>query len=219
MSGGPAPWCPRAVDLFPDDRVELDDAFSLLVYANEGAASLPDRAALDCPGESPGLQGPCREVSLSVEAPARGAGSAFGATVRLRAPDLAVQGWTLGVEAEGACTLVGASTDDTAGAPAEDGGPGARVLGYDATFVRPRKATSTVLLGLTADHRAPAPADLPLLRLALAADPPASGCAACALTVGAPVGVLGPALDTVIVADGLRYAPPPVTARVEVCAP
>ncbi len=213
---GPAPWCAPAVDLVQDGFIELDDAFALLTWANEDLATLPRRPDLDCPGTAPPLEGDCAVMALEVVAPAEVSGG-FEAEIGLVAPGAALQGWTLTVTTEG-CTIVSVTTEGTAGGDAADGPPGVRELGYDATFARPRRATSTVLLGQLRDTVARGDnAVMPLLQVALDASPPAAGCGTCRLTVGEPARTEGQELATVLVAGSLGYAPSPVTAEISVC--
>lgn len=212
--GGVAPACAEAVDLVGDGRVQLDDAFGLLVALGEGLFTLDDALALGCADAEP-LPAPeaCASLAAAIDAPASVETGTFSATVTLASPDLAVEAWSLPVTATG-CTVTGASTDGTAAAPITAAPAGLRDQGYDATVVADGAATSVVVLAFM--QRLALPADgtaSPVLALQVQADT----CGTCTLTLGEPATGHGPEIPLVIVAQDAAWPLDPVSARVTVC--
>jgi hypothetical protein len=197
--GGPAPACPPAADLVEDDRVELDDGFSLLLHLYEGGFGLPEDP--ECVGAVPHASPECSAVEARIT----------GNTVELRGASVAIEGWSLAVRAEG-CTIVGATTAGTVGASVTDDPPGARDLGYDATFVADEGAVSAVILGFLEPVALPAGAWSPVLSLTLE---PGDSCD-CTLSLGEPVTGLGEPVENLVVAGGAAW-PIAAAAAADAC--
>ncbi len=196
-NGGAPPPCPAAIDLVPDERVELDDAFSLLIHLFEGGFSLPAEAA--CASVAPLPTPACSPIEARFSS---------SGTVELRADTLAVEAWSLAVTAEG-CSVTAATTAGTLGASVVDTPAGLRDLGYDATFVAESGAVSAVVLGFTEAPALPTGAWSPVLALTLTAGETCT----CTLRLGPTVTALGEPVESLAVASGAAW---PLTAEVGV---
>jgi hypothetical protein len=188
--GGPAPVCTAGVDLIPDEKIELDDAFSLLLYLYEGSFSLPEA---DCSG-SPSLPAPgC------VQAEARLVEEEGAVWLQLRS-GAPIEAWSVSLQG---CTITSATTDGTAAASVALGG--LRDLGYDATFLTTAGVVSAVLLDDLEPVALPTDAWSPVLRLQV------QDC--CTLKLGTLQGP-GQAVESLLVIDGAAYPLPPLQAKV-----
>ncbi len=186
--GGAAPSCAGAVDLVPNDYIELDDAFQLLVHLYEGGFALPED--VDCGDAAPLPPPACSPVEARFS----------GTTLELRAETVAIEGWSVAVRAEG-CTIAAATTAGTSGASIVDEPPGLRDLGYDATFVVEGGAVSAVVLGFMEPTALPAGAWSPVL--ALTVEP--GGSCDCTLSLGEPLTGLGEPVENLVVAEGAAW--------------
>lgn len=199
--GGPTPPCTAAIDLVPNEVVDLDDAFSLLVHLFEGGFSLP--ADVDCSTAIPLPTPTCSPIEARF--------SPTG-TVEVRADSLAVEAWSLAVTAEG-CTVAAATTAGTQGASVVDTPAGLRDLGYDATFVVADGAASAVVLGFMEAPPLPAGTWSPVLALTLEQGTTCS----CTLTLDTTVTAIGEPVKSLAVASGAAW---PLTAErtIDLCA-
>ena len=214
-AGGQAPACPEAVDLVPDGRVQLDDAFTLLVALAEGLFD-PDSADADDCADGAALPAPtdCQDLAITLEAPAQvEANESFSATFSFASTGLAVEGWSLPVTAEG-CTITAATTDGTAAAAVTHTPAGLRDLGYDLTTVADGAATSVVVLGFM--DRVTLPAD-GQARGVLALQVQAGDCGICTLTIGRPATGLGPEIPAVVAANDASWPLPQSATDITVC--
>jgi hypothetical protein len=213
-AAGLAPACAEAVDLVPDGRVQLDDAFALLVALGEGLFD-PEEADTSTCGDA-ALPAPeaCQDLEVSLTAPASAqAGAPFEATVHLASASLAVEGWSLPVTAQG-CQVVTATTAGTAAAAVTASPPGLRDLGYDMTTVAQGAATSVVVLGFMDAVALPVDGQArPVLALAVQAD----DCGTCTLRLGPPAVGLGPEIPAVLAAQGAAWPLPETSAAIAIC--
>lgn len=208
--GGPAPACLDAVDLVPDQRLELDDAFSLLVGTYEGGFSLPD---LDdaCDDATPLTPPACDRLVAAIDAPATAVDSGFDARVTLDPGEQSIQAWSLSVEAEG-CDIVAATTAGTAAASVTSDPPGLRDLGYDATFVVDDGAVSTAILGFMQGRALP-PGPQPVLSVQVRT----RDCEPCTLRLGDALTALGEPVENLAVASGAAWPLPAAQVQVAGC--
>jgi hypothetical protein len=199
-NGGAAPSCTAGVDLVPDERLDLDDAFSLLLYLFEGGFSLP--ADVDCPSAVPLPAPACSPLEARF--------SSTG-TVELRADALVVEAWSLAVTAEG-CTVTAATTAGTLGASIVDTPAGLRDFGYDATFLAETGATSAVVLGFTDAPALPTGVWSPVLALTFEQ----GATCECTLRLDSTVTTLGEPVESLAVASGAAW-PLAAEATIDVC--
>lgn len=200
--GGPAPACLDAVDLLPDDKVQPDDAFSLLVHLGEDLFDT-DAVQTDRCDEAVPLSPPsdCASLQARVQAPASSPAGAFQASVLLEGA-LPVEGWQLLLSAEG-CTLSAADTAGTAAARIVDDPPGRRDLGYDRSRIHQGEARSLVVLGFME------PVALPVgeAQTVLTVQVEAPDCGPCTLRLR----------EAVLAANGAAWPLPEVQAEVDIC--
>ena len=188
--GGPAPACTAGVDLIPDGKVELDDAFSLLLYLYEGSFSLPET---DCTGSA------ALPVPACVQAEARLVEEERAVWVQLRSA-AAIEAWSLSLQG---CTITSATTDGTLAASVALGG--LRDLGYDATVVTDAGVVSAVLLDDLEPVALPTDTWNPVLQLQV------QEC--CTLKLGTLQG-FGQPVENLLVIDGAAYPLPALEAKV-----
>jgi len=187
---GPAPVCTAGVDLIPDGKIELDDAFSLLLYLYEGSFLLPEA---DCSG-SGALPGPA-----CVQAEARLVEEEGAVWLQLRSA-ARIEAWSVSL---GGCAVTSATTDGTAAASVALGG--LRDLGYDATFLTDAGVVSAVLLDELEPVALPTDVWSPVLRLQV------QDC--CTLKLGTLQGP-GQPVESLLVVDGAAYPLPALAAKV-----
>lgn len=207
--GGAAPSCEVAVDLLIDEQLDADDAFALLAYLYEDLWDLPPVEGDDC-GRAAASEAACAEVGFGLVAD-----EASGVvTVELSSEQLAVEGWSLALSAEG-CSLGEVSVQGTAGAPLGLDEAGLRELGYELTVGKARGVASAVVLD-TLDAVA-LPTDgvaRPLLRVETVAD---GGCGTCTVSVGEAVRGWGQPVESTLVAAGVSYPLPVSSVSFERC--
>lgn len=222
VAGGAAPYCADAMDFIHDDLLDLSDATSLLYVLFGADGELPSYN-LDCDSPTAVADAACGvfDLSLDVSETLSGpAGQELSATVGvlLRAPDLEVQGWSLGVSASG-CSLTGISEDGTAIADRRLDTEGRRDMGWsrgdavDGGVVHSGLVSWAGTAGLEAREEA-----WRLVNLSLTATAPASGCETCTLT---PTGALtgpGPVVPLIVASGGRSYTPTTTAATVQICA-
>ncbi|MCK6503160.1 hypothetical protein L6R53_07155 [Myxococcota bacterium] len=213
-AAGVAPACAAAVDLVPDGRVQLDDAFAALVALGEGLFDPGAADADDCGDAALALPTACQGLDVALSAPATAeAGVPFDATVTVASSALAVEAWSLAVSAEG-CQVVTATTAGTSAAAVTSAPPGLRDLGYDLTTVADGAATSLVVLGFM--DRVALPSDgQPHPVLALRVE--AAECGSCTLALGAPARGLGPEIPSVVAAQDAAWPLPEGEVVVQIC--
>ncbi|MDP2311414.1 MAG: hypothetical protein Q8P41_00800 [Pseudomonadota bacterium] len=199
--GGAAPACTAAIDLVPDEQLDLDDAFSLLIHLFEGGFSLP--TDVDCAGAVP--------LEMPFCSPLEARFSETG-TVELRADTLDIEAWSLAVTAEG-CTVSAATTAGTLGASIVDTPAGLRDLGYDATFLAEGGAVSAVVLGFMDAPALPAGAWSPVLALTVEQGDTCD----CTLRLDSTVTALGEPVESLAVASGGAWALS-AEATIDACA-
>lgn len=200
-SGGPAPACAAGVDLIPDGKVELDDAFALLLHLGEGLFELPELAA-ECDG-APGLTAPdCAGLELDFAVSTVGAGDRATVGLQLSSASLASEAWSLRLSAEG-CVLTGATTTGTMAAALTDSIPGVRDQGYALTRLVDEEARSTVVLGFMDAVALPAGQAATVLLLELEVP----DCSACSLRLE----------EGTVVASGASWPLAPRELSLELC--
>jgi hypothetical protein len=203
---GPAPWCPELIDLIDDGRVEGDDAFQLLSFLYEGVFKLPRVEEGACDAFSPPTPGDCADPGFAWE-PGENA-----ATLHLDPGGVGVEGWSLGITAEG-CTIAAATVDGTAAADRYTDDAGQRDTGYAYTLVNESGALSAVLLSLH-DEVTLTGASPSILSLELGAS--GDGCGECTVRLSTVTGY-GEPVETMVAGDGWRYVPELPDLTVEVC--
>ena len=187
---GPAPACTAAVDLIPDGRIELDDAFSLLLYLYEDSFSLLEA---DCGGAAPLPPPAC------MQAEARRVEEEGVVELQLRSEG-PVEAWSVSFEG---CTVTSATTDGTLAGSVALGG--LRDLGYDASFVAANGVVSAVLLDDLEPVALPTGAWNPVLRMQV------QEC--CTLKLGTVQG-MGQPVESLLVIDRAAFLLPQLQAKV-----
>ena len=222
MHAGPAPACEAAMDLVNDDLVDVGDA--LLVYYHLYTANMA------LPGRTPScdtvldLTDPaCGRFALALDAPAS-VSAAAGATataevhVTLQSPDLAVQGWSFGVHAEG-CTISAATEAGTAGADANTDAAGKRNTGFLRMDLVSDGLVHATVLSWQHEVALPLQDDAwRLLTLTVSGAAPTSGCTPCTLGLTGELAGDGQPVQVVVAAGGWSYHPPVTDVTVDVCA-
>ncbi len=201
---GPAPVCAAAVDMIPDGNVEVGDGLSLLATL---FSPLPYLAPL--------ASGACDSATTPSGAKADrlrwGFSGGGTTTVTLESMDRDVDGWSLGVTADG-CTIAAATTNGTVAADRFDGGQ--RAVGYENTRVTSAGAVSAVVLGWNVPARlAASPKPYDVLQLTLTKGDTCN----CTLSLSNDVVGDGLAVATVVTAGGRSYLPELASAKVNVC--
>lgn len=187
---GPAPACDEGVDLVPDGKIELNDAFSLLLYLCEGSFSLPE---VDCSGSAPLAAPACFQAEARLV-------EEEGAAVLQLYSEVPIEGWSVSLEG---CTITSATTDGTLAASVALGG--LRDLGYDATFVTTAGVVSAVLLDNLEPLALPVDAWNAVLRVEV------QEC--CTLKLGTLQGP-GQPVESLVVIGGAAYPLPALEAKV-----
>lgn len=218
--GGRAVVCRPASDWNNDGRVEMDDAARISTYLVTGYQPTRTVPANACDSATYWPDGQCAPLAFDIHAPEKAVDTRFEATVAIRSPTLAVQGWSYSLRADG-CRITGATTLNTTAAEVWDTPPGIRHLGYEATLAlsEDRGAISYVNLSSVEDISLPVQLDgSPVGVFQIEAETPATGCRECRLSLGDGLSWIGQAIDAMIVAGGYAYRPEPPAAVVQVCA-
>jgi hypothetical protein len=212
--GGPAPACEAAMDVNPDGVVDAADAVLVWNHAFSALGAFPalaDGACADVTPPSDDLD--CGRIAFAIDAPRRATGG-FDATVTLDSPDLAVEGWQIGVAADG-CTVASATLTGTAGADVRDGGE--RSMGYGRADVTSGGVVSAVALSWLED-RSIAPTTDPVAVLAIHVDAtPGSGCSPCTLTFSDTLTGPGQPVRNEAVHVGRVWRPTTRDTKVQIC--
>lgn len=214
--GGDPPACLDAMEIVEDGGLDLGDGFGILHHLYAGS-SLPGSNTLRC-GRLERLPDPkCGEMGMGIEAPARVSGS-FEAHLSLVSEDLDVQGWSVGVSAEG-CTIAGTSLAGTVAADRRVDPAGKRDKGYQRGDLVEGGVTHATLLSWQKEVTLESSKDAArILTISVDATPPASGCAACTLRLSDDLQGPGERVRLGLVAGGRTYPIDPVSVEVEVCA-
>jgi hypothetical protein len=207
------------VDIDQDHREDLGDAFAIWYHLYAGNTLFSDIEAGWCDRWDTMEDPPAGRLALGWDAPAKTEGEDFLATLELQSPDLAVEGWSLAVVAEG-CEVVEATTAGTAGADLRDDPPGSRDGGFDRTEVVGGVASSAVVLGwLSPTALEPSEDAVALLRVTVSAPPPTEGCQSCTLRLEDDHATSGEPVINLLSVGGRSYRPALPEAAVKVCAP
>jgi hypothetical protein len=202
FAGGDDVVCLGAVDLMDDDRLNADDAWLLLMYLFEGSFTLADASARGCEDSPLPETDVCGAPTFSLRADGN------TVVVSLDPGGLAVEGWSFALT--GGC-VTDVTVDGTASASLYTDAAGQRNERYQASFTEDGVATSAALLSLYDRVALAGTADVLVATLA------ADACSTCTVTLGEAAATYGEPVETVVVADGFRYAPPEVSIEVEVC--
>jgi len=219
LSGGSRAVCAGVADINQDHRQDLGDAFAIWYHLYAGNTVFHDVEAGWCDRWDTLADPPAGRLALGWDAPKRSEGEDLLATVELQSPDLAVEGWSLAVVAEG-CEISAATTQGTVGADLRDDPPGIRDGGFDRTEVVGGVASSAVVLGwLSPVALDPSEDAVALLRVTISAPPPASGCQPCTLRLDDDRVTGGEPVVNLLSVGGRSYRPALPEATVKVCAP
>jgi len=222
-AGGAAPACVDAQDLLRDGLVDQSDGLAILYYLYTGQVELPTPRNLDCASPTAIADASCGRLKMALEATspvsaAAGSTASFQVGVTLETPDLAPQGWSFGVRAEG-CTITAASESGTAIADVRLDPEGHRDDGFTRTDVVSGGLTHGALLSWLSEVTLAAREEpYRLLTLELSGTTPSSGCATCALSLTGDLDGAGLPVALVVSAGGRSYAPTTGDASVEICA-
>jgi hypothetical protein len=220
FAAGPAPVCAAGVDLVPDGEFNVGDILGVWYSLGPKSAPYrPDVSAEDCPEVARTTAPPCADgLTLAVSAPARvtgavGAAVPFDATVSVESPELAVEGWSFTVSADG-CTFVSGTTAGTEAADRADGTGGLREGGVAWQSVTAAEAQVLTVLDWRKQGTLPTGAAHTVHTFSVLATPGAS-CGTCTLTLTAGDPVAG--VESVVSGAGYRYVPALGSVSVEVC--
>jgi hypothetical protein len=222
MQGGPPPACEAAQNLLEDDLVDLVDGLGIFYHLFVGDFAIPARKP-DCGEPTPMEPAPCGRLGVAIGAPDRveatSSGATFDGEVWLRSPDLALQAWSFGIAAEG-CEVTATTEAGTAIADVRLDPAGQRDVGFVRVDLKQGGVTQGAVVSWEKDL-ALAPRDEPwkVLAFTVSADPPASGCSACTLTLVDDLRGAGKQVARVAVARGRSYPLPAVSTTIEICAP
>jgi hypothetical protein len=204
--GGADPVCAAALEMNPDGRVELGDAWMLFGYLFDGGTTLGGSAD----GCAAATAGPevCVAAGFGFDVPKKATGPT---DVHVTALGAGMEAWQLGIEAEG-CTISGADVAGTAAARVDEGGQ--RDMGYEHTEFTATGAASAVAVSwrsvvplITTDG------GTPILTLHLQ---PGSACAKCTLRM-ASSSLGGRPFDTAFSSGGRSFLPPVAEATLTLC--
>jgi hypothetical protein len=215
LTGGPAPACDGALDVFDDGVVDIGDGFAIFYdrFTAWRFTGEPD----PCVAPPGVVTGPCGVVEVAFDAPRSAPGSdPIPVTVTVSS-ELAVQGWALSVKTSG-CALASATPDGTVSADRRIDPAGLRDLGWEHTELVDGGAVSSVALSWRYDRSLPTGAASPVLALALDLPPPSTGCATCEVTLDDGLQGIGRLVKNLVVIGGQSYPAPPATATVQRCA-
>lgn len=212
MAGGPTATCMGAVDIDQDHRVDLGDAFAIWYHLFAGSTAFFEIEEGWC--EDPVALPDAAEgrMALALDLPREATGTAE-ARVTLTSLDLAVEGWSLAVVAQG-CAITAASTAGTAGADWRDQPAGSRDGGFERTELVGGVASSAVALSWL-EPRALEPSEeaRDLLVLTLEAG---SGCD-CTLRLEDGHATGGQPVTNLLSVAGRSYRPALPEATLELC--
>lgn len=221
LDGGGAYACTDAQDLLVDELVDVGDALGILYHLYVGNFDMPSGSPT-CEEPAAIGEAPCGRLGLSFEAPATVEGTgevSFEVGVLLQSPDLAVQGWSYGVAAEG-CTVTALTEAGTAIADVRLDEAGHRDQGFTHSAVVDGGLVHGALLSWFSDVSLPAQeAPWRLSTLSVRGEPPSSGCETCALSFSGELAGPGPAVAVAVSVGGRSYAPGTHPVEVALCSP
>ena len=211
LRGGPEPVCAARMDVAPNGALDLADSLLVWAHSFEGDV-LADSEDACAERVLPPEDLACGALTFAVDAPTR-VTSGFDATVTLATPDVEVEGWQIGVAAEG-CTIASATLAGTHGADARDGG--ARSTGYGRADVTNGGVVSAVALSWLEERElAPSPDAYTLLSFHV--DASAATCQPCTLSFVDTLAGEGSAVRNMVARKGRAVVPVLKSATVQVC--
>lgn len=215
---GLAPACRAAANFDGDSRVEMDDAERISMYLLTGKQIPRVLGAHECDSTTYWPEGQCAPLALDLIAPLRVTSDHFLAQVVLRSPVLAVQGYSLSLEATD-CELSKVTPEDTIAAEVWDRPPGIRHLGWATTPLVDGGAIAYLILSFTDDIYFPTSEEpTSILSADVHASVPFSGCRTCKISVRDGLSWNGQPINTTIAANGRAFVPALPSIEVEVCA-
>lgn len=221
FEGGMAPVCEDALVFEPSvprslfDGIDAGALFGWLFEGYDGPHPDPN-----CDDAVPLDDAACGRIGWTWAAPRRVRAATAEATLGIRNHSLeaGVDGWSVGVVAEG-CAIDEVTVDDTVAAPFTGDGPGLVTEGYVlAEADGDVGITAVVLNWLHAQSLAPSADDYPVLRVRVSAST-SGDCVPCTLTTTDGLATRGLPLDAVMVSAGRSYRPPTSSTTLSLCAP
>jgi hypothetical protein len=182
---------------------------------------MAERAVDACELPSGVLEGSCAPVGVQVRAvhlPVAGSAT-FDAVVSLGSPSLAVEAWSVGVQATG-CEIVAATTVGTAGADLRLEPTGRRDRGWEHTRLVAGGATSaTALSWRKPTALTPSSEPVTILSLSISGEVPTSGCATCTLDFAEGLQPDGAEpVPNVLTVGGRSYVPTTAGVEIQLCS-
>lgn len=216
--GGRAPSCRAAANFDGDGVVEMDDAERISMHLLTGEQNPRRLGEHECDSATPWPEGQCAPLAIDLLAPLRVTTDRFQVQLAMRSPTLAVQGYSLSLDA-GDCEVSKISFENSVAAEVWDTPPGLRHLGWSTALPVQGGAIAYLILSFTDDIYFPNTTDpTPILSAEVRAVPPPQGCRTCRVSVLDGLSWRGQPINTTFAADGRAYVPALPNIEVQVCA-